>query len=140
MNMPQFRPRATKLAQRLRNNATEAERRLWRCLSRRQLNGTKFSRQMPVGPYVCDFLCREHRLIVEVDGGQHCDSQTDKQRTAFLEREGYRLIRFWNNDVLENLEGVLTTIADALKRCPPPTPSRVREGKSREAAKGWATP
>lgn len=126
--MPQFRPRATKLAKSLRNNSTNAERRLWRHLSKRQLNGLKFSRQMPVGPYVCDFLCRELKLIVEVDGGQHCDNPKDERRAAYLQSEGYRVIRFWNNDVLENLEGVLTMIANALGDHPPPPPSRMREG------------
>jgi len=106
---------------------------------------------MPVGPYVCDFLCRERRLVVEVDGGQHCDSAGDLKRTAYLESEGFRVIRFWNNDVLGNLEGVLGMIAAAAAECPPPTPSREREGKDepassdlpsrlREGTEGWATP
>ena len=112
--MAQFQPRPTKRARSLRNNATAAERHLWRYLSRRQLAGLKFSRQIPVGPYVCDFICREHRLIVEVDGGQHADSSSDAHRTAFLEAEGFQVIRFWNNDVLENVEGVLHAIREAL--------------------------
>ena len=110
-----FRSRPTNRAQQLRNNPTEAERRLWRHLSRRQLNGFKFSRQMPVGPYICDFLCRERKLIVDVDGGQHAESTRDAHRTAFLEAEGYRVIRFWNNDVLSNVDGVLQVIAETLK-------------------------
>ena len=113
--MPTFRARPTRRAQQLRNNATDAERHLWRHLSRRQLNGFKFSRQMPVGPFICDFLCRDRKLVIEVDGGQHAGSKRDEVRTAFLEAEGYRVIRFWNNDVLQNLEGVLQVIADALK-------------------------
>jgi very-short-patch-repair endonuclease len=113
--MPQFRPRATKRAQQLRNSATEPERRLWRHLSRRQLEGYKFSRQMPVGPFICDFMCRERQLIIELDGGQHADSTRDASRTAFLEAEGYRVVRFWNNDVLSNTQGVLQVIAEALK-------------------------
>jgi len=125
--MPQFRPRATGLARSLRNRSTDAERKLWRHLSRRQLNGHKFSRQMPVGPYICDFLCREHRLIVEVDGGQHCDSSSDVRRTEYLKQSGFKVLRFWNNEVLGNVEGVLATIAQTLD-CPPPTPSRAREG------------
>ena len=99
----------------LRNNATEAERRLWQHLSRRQLKGFKFSRQIPLGPFICDFMCRERRLIVELDGGQHADNMRDVRRTAFLTAEGYRVIRFWNNDVLESIEGVLQTIAATLK-------------------------
>jgi very-short-patch-repair endonuclease len=112
--MPTFNPRPTRRAQQLRNNATDAERRLWRHLSRRQLHGFKFSRQMPVGPYICDFLCRDRKLVIEVDGGQHADSKRDDIRTDFLEAEGYRVIRFWNNDVLENMDGVLQTIAEEL--------------------------
>src|SRR5215218_3882887 len=105
--MPQFRSRPTKRAQELRNNATDAERKLWRHLSRRQLEGFKFSRQMPVGPYICDFLCRDRQLVVEVDGGQHAESRRDAGRTAYLEGEGYKVIRFWNDDVLGNVGGVL---------------------------------
>ena len=148
--MPQFRNRPTKRAQELRNNATDAERQLWRHLSRRQLNGVKFSRQMPVGPFICDFLCRERMLVVEVDGGQHCGNSSDESRTAFLESEGYRIIRFWNNKVHENMEGVIQTIASALNECPPPAPSRRREGEAdatagdlpsrlQEGIEGWAT-
>ena len=86
--MPEFRPRPTNRAQKLRNNATDAERRLWKHLSRRQLEACKFSRQMPVGPYICDFLCHERKLIVEVDGGQHAENKRDVRRTAFLEAQG----------------------------------------------------
>ena len=91
---------------------------------------------MPVGPYICDFLCRECGLVIEVDGGQHADSRRDADRSAFLETAGFRVLRFWNNEVLGNVDGVLTVIAQALTELPPP--SRLREGKSREAAKGWA--
>ena len=148
--MTEYR-RPTMLAQSLRNNATPAERQLWRHLSKRQIQGHKFSRQMPIGPFVADFLCREARLVIEVDGGQHCESKRDRSRTDFIEAQGFRVIRFWNNEVLENIEGVLLTIAHALIEAPPPAPSRQREGKSREggpakvalswvpdAAKGWA--
>ena len=77
---------------------------------------------MPVGPFICDFLCREQKLVIEVDGGQHADNDRDDRRTAFLEQEGFRVIRFWNNDILQNLEGVLLTIADALRSDPPLDP------------------
>jgi very-short-patch-repair endonuclease len=113
--MPTFRPRPTNRAQQLRNNATDAERRLWRHLSCRQLDGFKFSRQMPIDPFICDFLCRERKLIVELDGGQHAESARDVSRTAYLEAQGYRVIRFWNNDVLGNVEGVLHAISASLK-------------------------
>jgi len=100
----------------LRNNATDTERLLWKHLSKRQLGGAKLSRQMPVGPYVCDFMCRERMLIIEVDGGQHAErAYKDAARTRFLEQQGFAVIRFWNNEVLENIEGVLITIKDALQ-------------------------
>ena len=118
--MPQFRPRPTKRAQRLRNGATDSERRLWQQLRNRQLEGFKFSRQMPVGKFVCDFMCRERRLVIELDGGQHAESARDDERTAFLEAAGYQVIRFWNNDVLENMEGVLRVIVQVLKSEPTP--------------------
>ncbi len=110
-------PRPTRRAQSLRNNATPAERELWRHLRKRALDGHKFSRQMPIGPFICDFLCRDARLIVEVDGGQHCESERDRSRTAFLEAQGYRVIRFWNNDVADNIEGVIDTIRAEITRC-----------------------
>jgi len=92
---------------------------------------------MSVGPFICDFLCRERRLVVEVDGGQHYENLRDEVRTAYLEQQGYRVIRFWNNDVLENMEGVLQLIGEALADSPPPAPSRKREGMSRETAETW---
>ena len=117
--MPQFRSRPTKRAQQLRNNATDAERRLWRHLSQRQLQGFKFSRQMPVGPFICDFLCRERGLVVELDGGQHAiHAIRDSRRTAFFEQQGLTVIRFWNNDVLENTDGVLQVILTKLEELP----------------------
>jgi very-short-patch-repair endonuclease len=118
--MPEFRPRPTRLAQKLRSNATAAERCLWQRLSRRQLGGYKFSRQMPVGPFICDFMCREARLVIEVDGGQHDPLEgRDRQRTAYIEAEGYRVIRFWNNEVLGNPDGVLAAILAALESAHP---------------------
>ncbi len=74
----------------------------------------KFRRQVPVGPYVCDFLCKEARLVIEVDGGQH-NVRVDRYRTTQLRNRGFRVLRFWNNDVMTNLNGVLVTIADALE-------------------------
>jgi very-short-patch-repair endonuclease len=99
----------------LRKNLTDAEHRLWSKLRGRQDAGHKFRRQAPIGPYVVDFLCSQRKLIVEVDGGQHAArAVADAQRTAFLEREGYRVIRFWNNEVSGNLEGVFEAIHQAL--------------------------
>src|ERR1700722_16918240 len=104
----------TGLARRLRKNSTIAEAKLWRRLRARELNGFKFVRQEPVGRYVADFICREHKLIIEVDGGQHADSKRDIVRDAWLREHHYRVLRFWNNDVIGNIEGVLETILGAL--------------------------
>jgi very-short-patch-repair endonuclease len=117
--MPESDRRPTQRAQELRNGATDAERILWRHLSRRQLGGLKFSRQMPVGPFICDFLCRERGLVIELDGGQHTErAAADERRTAFLQSHGLTVIRFWNNDVLTNINGVLEHILEALGRLP----------------------
>jgi very-short-patch-repair endonuclease len=103
-------------ARKLRKNLTDAERRLWYCLRRKQVDGARFRRQHPIGPYVADFFCAEAQLIIEVDGGQHADD--DGARTAWLEAQGYRVIRFWNNDVLGNTEGMLLVISEALRAVP----------------------
>jgi len=100
-------------AARLRSEATDAERRLWSALRNRQIEGCKFRFQASICPFVADFLCVEKMLIVEVDGGQH-DEEVDRGRTGFLQARGYRVLRFWNNDVLENLEGVVAVIKSAL--------------------------
>jgi urease accessory protein len=105
----------TETARRLRKNLTEAERRLWSHLRNRQLAGLKFRRQSSVGPYIADFLCHEQKLIVEVDGGQHADDARDDPRTRFLESEGFRVLRFWNNDVLANTDGILQRIAASVE-------------------------
>jgi len=113
----------TPRARNLRHNQTEAEKRLWRYLRNRQISGAKFRRQVPKGPYVVDFLCAAARLIVELDGGQHADQlEADERRTVFLQSAGYRVVRFWNNEVLQNMEGVLTVIEEALQKAPHPTP------------------
>jgi very-short-patch-repair endonuclease len=97
----------------LRKNATDAEKRLWRAL-RESFPEAKFRRQSLVSPYYPDFLSFRHMLIVEVDGGQHSE-EVDARRTLFLEAKGYRVIRFWNNEVLSNTDGVLQVIAQALE-------------------------
>ncbi|UYO42151.1 endonuclease domain-containing protein [Rhodopseudomonas palustris] len=102
-------------ARRLRGNQTDAESALWHRLRNRQIDGRKFVRQMPIGYYICDFVCRERMLIVEVDGGQHASSSRDAVRDRFLREKGYRVLRFWNNEVLGNAEGVLDVIAGALR-------------------------
>ncbi len=95
-----------------RRNATDAEKRLWRVL-REQLPQAKFRRQSIIGPFYPDFLSFRHKLIVEVDGGQHSE-EADASRTRFLEARGYRVIRFWNHDVLGNTQGVIEEIARVL--------------------------
>ena len=110
----------------LRNNPTDAERRLWTAIRNRQLNGTRFNRQVPIGHYICDFVSRRTGLIIELDGGQHAlDQKKDSKRTVFLEQHGYRVLRFWNNDVIDNLDGVLGVIVAALGDMPSPSPSRM---------------
>jgi very-short-patch-repair endonuclease len=109
-------------AQRLRRNLTDAERKLWSALRNRQINGAKFRRQQPIGPFVADFVCHDPRLIVEADGGQHSVAREDASRTAFLESKGYRVLRFWNNDILSNLDGIAQVIATALST-PHPAPA-----------------
>ena len=105
-------------ARQLRRNRTLAERVLWRQLRHRQCRGCKFRFQHAIPPYVVDFVCLERRLIVEVDGGQH-SLERDAARTAFLEARGFRILRFWNNEVLENLEGVFEAIEKALCQISP---------------------
>ena len=97
----------------LRINSTDAERALWGQLRARRLGGHKFRRQWTLGPYIADFCCVEAALIVEADGGQHTP-EDDRTRTRFLESEGYRIVRYWNNDVLTNIDGLLQTILEAL--------------------------
>ncbi len=112
----------TLTARRLRRDATEAEKRLWRALQDANLPW-KLRRQHPIGRYFVDFACPSRRLAVELDGGQHSvEMEADALRTAELERLGYRVLRFWNNDVIENLAGVVTEITQQLEAEPPPSP------------------
>ncbi len=99
----------TVVARKLRGNSTDAEKLLWSRIRSRQL-GVKFVRQFPIGPHVVDFACRSAHLVIELDGGQHSE-EVDAPRTATIETHGYRVIRFWNNEVIEQLEGVLAAIA-----------------------------
>lgn len=126
-------------ARTLRRNATYAEKRLWRGL-RDKLPGMKFRRQVPHGAYVADFLCFAGKLIVEVDGATHADSiEQDAARTRYFEAQGYRVLRFWNHEIMDNIDGVLTRISLSLREreggakrregegdtldCPTPSPS-----------------
>jgi very-short-patch-repair endonuclease len=112
----------TDRSRRLRRSSTDAESRLWNRLRSRAIKGHKFVRQEPIGRYVVDFVCREQRLVIEVDGSQHADSPLDSVRDRWLHDHNYRVLRFWNNDVLLNIEGVLETIASALDAAIPPHP------------------
>jgi len=102
-------------ARQLRHDATDSERRLWAALRDRRLRGYRFRRQHPIGDFIVDFACTRHRLVVEADGGQHADNDADRRRTAWLEAEGWRVLRFWNNDVLANANGVIETILRELE-------------------------
>jgi very-short-patch-repair endonuclease len=122
-----------KRSRELRKNPTDAERRLWRHLRDKQLDNFRFRRQRPIGNYIVDFVCLEAQLVVELDGGQHAEQQQyDARRTAYLVAEGLKVLRYWNNDVMQNVEGVLEDILAALRdRASPRTPSQPspREGK-----------
>ena len=104
-------------ARTLRQNMTEAERRVWQILRSHRMTGYQFRRQVPIGRYIADFVCHEARLIVEIDGGQHDrSSPREAERSGFLQNQGYRVLRFWNNEVLANIDGVHETIAEELGR------------------------
>ena len=103
-------------ARELRRNPTEAERRLWKHLRLRQIGGYKFRRQQSLGPYIVDFVCLGKRVVVEVDGGQHSEQIAyDTERSAWLEAQGFRVLRFWNHEVLKEIEVVKEVIAEALE-------------------------
>jgi very-short-patch-repair endonuclease len=120
-------------ARNMRNNPTLAEQRLWAALSARKVGGIRFNRQVRIKPYICDLVARTPKLVVEVDGGQHAESLTDAARTRNLESKGYRVLRFWNNDVLGNLEGVVAEIERVLAALPSPGPTPKREGSEKGA-------
>jgi very-short-patch-repair endonuclease len=129
--MRRIDPEMTRRARALRTDATKAERTLWRLLSRFR---PKFTRQLVADPFILDLACREARLAVEVDGGQHADNAADERRTRWLESEGWTVIRFWNSEVAENPAGVAEAILLRAAEClggthPQPLPSR--EGRER---------
>ena len=112
-----------RFARQLRGTLTDAESLLWYRLRAGRLDGWKFRRQVPLGSYVVDFICQGAALVIEIDGGQHAERiQHDAERTRWLQDRGYRVLRFWNTDVMENLEGVLQAIYDALPPSPRPSP------------------
>lgn len=121
----------TGIAKRLRRDMTDAERVLWRELRAHRFAGFKFKRQEPLGDYVVDFICHAAKLIVELDGGQHADREAaDVERTRWLESQGFRVLRFWNNEVLANIEGVMQVLE---KELPPLSGSLPRGGEGLEA-------
>jgi very-short-patch-repair endonuclease len=107
--------KTVRVERRLRRQATDAETRLWFALRDRRLGGFKFVRQEAIGPYIVDFVCREKRLVIEVDGGQHSENARDRVRDLALAAEGYQILRFWNSDVLCNRDGVLSMILARLE-------------------------
>jgi very-short-patch-repair endonuclease len=102
-------------ARALRSRMTDAERKLWYALRDRRFAHLKFRRQVPVGPFIADFVCFESRLVIELDGGQHAESYRDKRRDRWFATNGFQVLRFWNSEVLSNIEGVVTLLAQALK-------------------------
>ena len=119
-------------ARRLRKESTDAETRLWLHLRAHRYGGYKFKRQQPIGPYIVDFACFDARLVIEVDGGQHAEAApSDSVRDAWLFGQGFRVLRFWNNEVLGNTEGVIQRIALSLQNpSPQPSPTRGEGGRS----------
>ena len=120
-------------AQNLRQHSTDAEQALWKCLRNRQLAGHKFRRQVPVGKYIVDFVCFERKIAIEVDGGHHQEQiQSDAARTTWLESQGFQVLRFWNHEVLTQIEAVQTVVLTAFQKASPtskapsPQPSPIK--------------
>jgi very-short-patch-repair endonuclease len=138
-DMIEFQPmvdRQQQFARRMRAQPTDAERVLWQRLRHDvALTGSHFQRQAVVGPFIVDFASRKARLVIELDGGQHeWQQESDERRTRYIESEGYRVLRFWNHDVLGNLEGVLTEIQGVLPPTPHPSPPQAGGGEPRQRA------
>ncbi len=108
----------TQFAKELRTRSTDAERLLWSKVRAHRLYGFKFKRQQLIGDYIVDFVCFEAKLVVELDGGQHADSTSDSYRDNWLRSRGYKVLRFWNNDVLTNIEGVVEVVLRYLSPSP----------------------
>jgi very-short-patch-repair endonuclease len=122
----------TSIARNLRKKSTEAEKLLWRHLRGKQLDGLKFRRQEPLGNYVVDFACFEKRVIIEVDGGHHAtEKERDNKRDIWLKEQGFKVLRFWDNEVLRNTSGVFEVIRENCSSPPPPAPP-TRGGELRD--------
>jgi very-short-patch-repair endonuclease len=129
-------------ARRLRRDMTDAERKLWRHLRRLPIEHSHFRRQATIGPYFADFACHERRLVIEVDGAQHNQPENvarDAERSAYLRAQSYRVLRFWNNDVLNNIDSVMEAVLEAMHQnetspppLPPPHRAKMRGGRGTE--------
>ena len=120
------------LAKNLRKRATDTEQVLWQHLRAKRFTGLKFKRQQPIGPYIVDFVCFEKKIIIELDGGQHAqpeEMQSDSIRDQWFEAKGFKVLRFWDNEVLTNIRGVLEVIGTHCFNHPPLNPLPSREGK-----------
>ncbi len=124
--------RITKTGKALRKRLTDAEQLLWNYLRMKQIEGLKFRRQQPIGNYIVDFVCFENRIIIEVDGGQHAENNKDRERDLYLQRNGFRVLRFWNNEVLQSINEVLAVIRENCLSHPPLNPLPSREGRQAE--------
>lgn len=119
-----IKPEHSENARLLRSDMTIAEHKLWQAISGKQIEDCRFRRQHPIGPYIADFACTDKSLVIELDGGQHQEQVAyDERRTKFLQMHGWRVLRFWNNDVLNNLDGVLAKVIEVLTAAPPSRPS-----------------
>jgi very-short-patch-repair endonuclease len=115
-------------ARTLRSGMTDAERKLWYAFRDRRFANYKFRRQVPIGPFIADFICYDARVVIEVDGGQHAGSASDARRDRWFAANQFLVLRFWNNDVLKNLEGVLTSVLESLHQRAP-HPARAKRGR-----------
>ena len=123
---------STPIAKNLRKKLTDTERLLWTRLRAKQLEGLKFRRQEPIGEYIVDFVCYEKGIVIEADGGQHSfEKEKDATRDKWLKKEGFKVLRFWNNEILTNIEGVLEVIRKECLCSPSPSPSHQGRGNKR---------
>jgi very-short-patch-repair endonuclease len=143
MRSPRKPDRKIVRARALRRSMTDAEKKLWWHLRRLPIETTHFRRQAPIGPYFADFACHKHRILIEVDGGGHAEARqiaADAARTAYLKSRGYRVFRFWNNEVLKEIDGVMSVIYAAIhddEAPPTPDPSPPRASRSRRSASAF---
>lgn len=132
-NIKYYSPETVRRSRMLRNNPTQAEKILWGALRSQQMEGYKFRRQFFIGQYITDFVCVDKKLVVEADGGQHCNNTYDAVRDEYIKSQGYTVLRFWNNEIIDNKEGVLQVIRTILLQTPP-QPSPKRGGGKAEVA------